>query len=143
MLIHEGGETTQKTFDDATCPNFKGAIKGIVERLDPAVDLIVSGHTHRAYICRHAGRTITSAGSEGRFVTDIDMTIDPTTQDVVDIAARQLAAVNDRAPNPLPDRYPTLQKDARLSTLVESTTSKRSRLHNGKSGRLRVSSRAQ
>lgn len=119
VLIHEGGQTTQRLFDDASCPNFTGAIKGIVERLDPAVDLIVSGHTHRAYICRHAGRLITSAGSEGRFITDIDMKIDRTTKDVIDLNARQLAVVNDKAPNPLPDRYPTLPKDPRIAALVD------------------------
>lgn len=119
VLIHEGGETKQKSFDDASCPDFAGTIKRIAERLDPAIDLIVSGHTHRAYICRHAGRLITSAGSEGRFVTDIDVTIDPRTKDVIATTARQVAVVNDRRPNPLPDRYPTLQKDARLTTLVD------------------------
>ncbi len=118
VLIHEGGETEQRAFDDDSCPGFKGRILDIVERMDSAIDLIISGHTHRAYICRHAGRLITSAGAEGRFITDIDLRIDAATRDVTQISARQLAAVNDTAPNPLPGRYPTLPKDPRLTPLV-------------------------
>lgn len=119
ILIHEGGFTRQTAFDDASCPDFTGPIKDIVARLDPAIDVIVSGHTHRAYICRHADRLITSAGSEGRMVTDIDVTIDPVTKDVMHATARQLAAVNERLPNPRPDKYPTLSKDARLTATVD------------------------
>jgi 5'-nucleotidase len=46
------------------------------------VDVIVSGHTHQAYVCKLDGRLVTSAGSYGRFVTDIDLTLDPSTRDV-------------------------------------------------------------
>lgn len=119
LLIHEGGQTPSTMFDDATCPAFSGAIKGIIDRLDPAIDVIVSGHTHRAYICRYGNRLVTSAGAEGRYVTDIDVTIDPVTKDVTNATARQLAAVNERLPNPLPEKYPTLAKDARLTPVVE------------------------
>ena len=119
VLIHQGGYTTARSFDDATCPGFTGAILGIMDRLDPAIDVVVSGHTHRAYTCRHGGRLVTSAGSEGRFLTDIDLQIDPGTRNIVHAQARQLAVVNDTAPNPLPDRYPTLAKDARLSGIVD------------------------
>jgi 5'-nucleotidase len=119
VLIHEGGRTTATAFDDADCPGFSGAIKDIVARLDPAIDVVVSGHTHRAYVCRHAGRLVTSAGAEGRMVTDINLTIDPATADIRQSTARQLAVVNDTAPNPLPDTYPTLTKDAAVTPLVD------------------------
>jgi 5'-nucleotidase len=119
VLIHEGGRTTATAFDDLTCPGFTGAIQDIVARLDPAIDVVVSGHTHRSYVCRQNGRLITSAGSEGRFVTAIDLTLDPATTDVRSSVARQLAVVNDVAPNPLPDAYPTLTADSSLAPLVE------------------------
>lgn len=119
ILIHEGGFTKQTMFDDATCPDFTGAIKSIVDRLDPAIDVIVSGHTHRAYLCRYGNRLITSAGSEGRLVTSIDVTVDPLTKDVMHATARQLAVVNERLSNPRPDEYPTLAKDSRLTALVD------------------------
>jgi len=40
---------------------------------------VISGHTHKTYICRRNGRLVTSAGSQGRYVTDIDLTIARTT----------------------------------------------------------------
>ncbi|HEY5808482.1 MAG TPA: bifunctional metallophosphatase/5'-nucleotidase, partial [Povalibacter sp.] len=70
------------------------------------------------YICRVGHRLVTSAGAEGRYVTDIDVTIDPATRDVIRDVARQFAAVNGTLPNPLPEKYPTLAADARLSPLV-------------------------
>ncbi|MBB6095380.1 5'-nucleotidase [Povalibacter uvarum] len=118
VLIHEGGLTAQKVFDDPTCPEFTGAIRDIVRRFDPAIDVVVSGHTHRPYICHDSGRLVTSAGAEGRIITDIDVTIDTATKDIVRSQATQLAVVNDTAPNPLPLRYPTLAKDPKLTPLV-------------------------
>jgi 5'-nucleotidase len=119
-LIHEGGRTSDPQFDDSSCRDFSGPIKQIADRLDPAIDLIISGHTHRSYSCRHAGRLITSAGAEGRFVTEIDLTIDPRSGEAMSATARQHAVVNDQVPNPLTSRYPTLPRDARLSTVVSS-----------------------
>jgi 5'-nucleotidase len=118
VLIHEGGRNRSEAFDDTTCAAFRGPIEDIVTRFDPAIDLVISGHTHRTYICRIAGRLVTSAGAEGRFLTDIDLSIDPRTRDVVAASARQLAVVNDAAVNPLPAKYPTLAKDARISAQV-------------------------
>ncbi len=119
VLIHEGGYTTAQQFDDTSCPGFTGTIRQIMDRMDPAIDVVVSGHTHRTYVCRQGGRLVTSAGSEGRFVTDIDLQIDLATRNIVAATARQLAAVNDTAPNPAPDRFPTVARDARLSATVE------------------------
>jgi 5'-nucleotidase len=87
LLIHEGG-ATQTWYGDPACPNFTGDIVAIVKRLDPAVDLVVSGHTHNAYICRVDGRLVTEAGSYGRFVTEIDLTLDRRSRDVVVARAR-------------------------------------------------------
>lgn len=76
VLIHEG-VVTEGHFNG--CPRPDGALLPILRQLDSAVDLVVSGHTHRAYICRtrlRDGRRsvlYTSAGSYGRFVTDIDL----------------------------------------------------------------------
>jgi 5'-nucleotidase len=120
VLIHEGGRTSDARFDDSSCRDLSGPIKQIADRLDPAIDVIISGHTHRSYICRRSGRLITSAGAEGRFVTEIDITIDPRSGDATSAIARQRAVVNDLAANPLASRYPTLPRDARLSTLVRS-----------------------
>lgn len=118
VLIHEGGFVSSARFDDAGCPGFRGPILDIVSRIDPAVDVVITGHTHRTYVCRHAGRLVTSAGNEGRFVTDIDLAIDPATRDVVDSTARQLPVINNTRPNPLADRYPEAPIDQALAARV-------------------------
>ena len=118
VLIHEGGFVSTARFDEPGCPEFRGAILSIVERLDPAVDVVISGHTHRTYICQHAGRLVTSAGNEGRFLTAIDLSIDPSTKDVVQSAARQLPVINDTRPNPLSAQYPQSPPDRTLGERI-------------------------
>jgi 5'-nucleotidase len=87
LLIHEGG-ATRTWYTDPACPDFGGQIVEILKRLDPAVRVVVSGHTHRAYICRVGGRLVTQAGSYGRFVTEIDLTLDRRSGEIVAASAR-------------------------------------------------------
>ena len=56
-------------------------------KLDKAVDLVISGHTHRAYNCRIDGRLVTSADKYGTLVTEIDLVLDPATGDVTQARA--------------------------------------------------------
>jgi len=89
VLVHEGGFVTSGING---CTGISGPIVDIVSRLDDAVDLVVSGHTHQAYNCElpnSAGRSIpvTSAGAFSRLITNIDMTINTRTKDVVAISA--------------------------------------------------------
>ena len=94
VLVHEGGFQTGTLSDNNACEgNLAGsAIASIVKQLDNAVDAVISGHTHAAYICslpNATGRNIfvTSASSFGRVLTDMDLTIDPTTRDVIKVVA--------------------------------------------------------
>lgn len=84
VLIHQGG--TIPVFQNAgtinNCDgNLEGSpIKSIVAGLSPAVDAVISGHTHQAYNCLLPNRTgrlipVTSANSIGRIITEIDMEI--------------------------------------------------------------------
>lgn len=84
VLIHQGGFPTGALNIDG-CNELKGPIVDIVGRLDPAVDLVLSGHTHQAYNCRINGIPVSSAYSYGRLVTDVDLTIDVATGDVSDV----------------------------------------------------------
>jgi 5'-nucleotidase len=118
LLIHEGGRTGQQAFDDTSCPGFSGDLLPILDRLDPAVSVVISGHTHTTYVCRSGDRLVTSAGSHGRFVTDIDVEVESLSGRVLTSSARQLAVVNDLAPNPLPERYPTAQRSEAIQQLV-------------------------
>jgi len=80
LLIHQGA-SIQGRYDDPSCPGLAGDILPILAKLDPAIQLVVSGHTHNAYICRVPGpggtsRLLTSAGKYGAIVTDIRLTFD-------------------------------------------------------------------
>jgi len=79
LLIHQGGRSTGG-YNDKSCPNFDGDIIPILEKLDPAFDAVISGHTHAAYICERprAGAQpllLTSAGRYGTLISDIRLTI--------------------------------------------------------------------
>lgn len=92
VLIHEGGAATGGING---CTGVSGAIVDIVNRLDPAIDLVVSGHTHAAYNClipNSAGKSVrvTSGGQYARNLTDIDLVIDTRTKDVLSVAANNL-----------------------------------------------------
>src|SRR5262249_24464178 len=98
VLIHEGG---QPTGDYNECPGISGPIVDIVKKLDKAVDLVVSWHTHRAYVCVIDGRPVTSAASFSTLVTRIDVKLDRTTRDVVSAKAENLIVRTDTlAPDP-------------------------------------------
>jgi 5'-nucleotidase len=84
VLIHEGGVPSG---DYNACPGIAGPIVGIVNRLDRAVDAVISGHTHRAYNCRIDGRLVTSADRYGTLFTEIDLVLDPRTGDVAEARA--------------------------------------------------------
>lgn len=89
VLVHEGGFAPGSVNG---CTGVSGPIMDIVARLDDAVDAVISGHTHQAYNCRlpnSAGRNIpvTSAGSFGRLITSIDLTLDTRRKDVIAVNA--------------------------------------------------------
>ena len=94
LLIHEGADMAPE-FTTTGCRLAGGALVGIVERLDPAIGLVVSGHTHDAYVCsltNAAGEsvTVTSGGRYGGFVTDIAVSIDTTQNRIVSARARNV-----------------------------------------------------
>ncbi|MGO4705099.1 bifunctional UDP-sugar hydrolase/5'-nucleotidase [Microvirga sp. 2MCAF38] len=84
VLIHEGGFPTG---DYNECPGISGPIVDIVKKLDKAVDLVISGHTHKAYNCQIDGRLVTSGDKFGSVVTNIDIKIDRKTRDLIQAKA--------------------------------------------------------
>jgi 5'-nucleotidase len=119
VLVHQGGFQTSPNLGDINgcdgdLKNSDGSpseVARVVARLDNAVDLVISGHTHAAYNCsaatvdvrsnagvvtstprptglpNKAGRLVpvTSASAFGRVLTDIDVSIDPATRDIVSV----------------------------------------------------------
>jgi len=84
VLIHEGGFPAG---DYNECPGISGPIVDIVRKFDRAVDVVISGHTHQAYVCAIDGRLVTSGDKYGTIVTTIDLKLDPATRDVVSTRA--------------------------------------------------------
>lgn len=104
VLIHEGGVPTG---DYNECPGISGPIVDIVKKLDKAVDLVISGHTHRAYNCRIDGRLVTSGDKYGTIVTQIDLVLDPKTGDISSAKADNVIV-----------RTTSFAKDPRLTDLI-------------------------
>lgn len=81
VAIHQGGWTSGD-MNDASCPGLSGPIIPVLDRLDPTIDVVITGHTHRAYACDNRLRDparpflVTSAGQYGTLVTDIDLEYD-------------------------------------------------------------------
>ncbi|MET8909395.1 bifunctional metallophosphatase/5'-nucleotidase [Micromonospora sp. NPDC004551] len=98
VLLHEGGVQNGGGIND--CTGFSGPIVDIANRMDPAIDVIVSGHTHAAYNCNINGKLVTSASSFGRLVTDIDLKIDRRTKDIVSASANNVVVTRDVAKDP-------------------------------------------
>jgi 5'-nucleotidase len=84
VLIHEGGFPAG---DYNECPGISGPIVEIVKKFDKAVDVVISGHTHQAYVCEIDGRLVTSGDKYGTIVTAIDLKLDPKTRDVISASA--------------------------------------------------------
>jgi 2',3'-cyclic-nucleotide 2'-phosphodiesterase (5'-nucleotidase family) len=128
VLLHQGGipayqaGTTNPVSAtapyDFRCDSKQGltpdsALASIAKGLSPAIDVVVSGHTHAPYVCnipdpRGHPRMVTSASSFGRLFTDIRLTYDMRTHDIV----RPLVTATNR----LVER--TITPDPTLTTLV-------------------------
>ncbi|GGR60429.1 MULTISPECIES: bifunctional metallophosphatase/5'-nucleotidase [Streptomyces] len=92
-LIHEGGYPASGSYNyDCDSPGagdgISGPIVDIAKNVTPAVDALVTGHTHQAYVCTVPDpsgrpRMVTSASSFGRLYTDTTLTYDRRTGDIV------------------------------------------------------------
>lgn len=87
VLVHEGDQVTPGQSPDA-CSAQPGVGSAIAEQINPAVDMILSGHSHQAYLCNvtdPAGnpRLYSQGGSFGKVITQVDFQIDTKTHDVV------------------------------------------------------------
>ena len=95
VVIHQGGRPAQT--DVNGCGITGGAIVDIANGLSPDIDVIVSGHSHQAYVCTVAAKLVTSAQSNGALVTDIDLRIDRATGEVESKTARNVIVARDIA----------------------------------------------
>jgi 5'-nucleotidase len=97
VLLHEGGFVTG--LHDG-CEGISGPIVDIVQRLDPAVDVVITGHTNAAHVCTIAGKLVTSAASHGRLVTEFRLGVRELDGEVVSAVAHNQIVTRDIAPDP-------------------------------------------
>jgi 5'-nucleotidase len=102
VLLHEGGEQSgPNAWDVNGCNGLTGPVVAIAEGMSDAVDVVASGHTHQAYNCEIDGKLVTSGSSFGRLVTDIDLSIDRRTGDVLTARAENVVVTRDLAGDPV------------------------------------------
>ncbi|WP_203825501.1 bifunctional metallophosphatase/5'-nucleotidase [Actinoplanes palleronii] len=101
LLLHEGGAqgTATPTPGVSDCTGFTGPIVPIVAGLNPEIGLVVSGHTHRFYSCKLPNKTgqdtvVTSAGTNGQLITDIDYSVDKRSGRFTEITAKNVIVEN-------------------------------------------------
>ncbi|HET7816011.1 MAG TPA: bifunctional metallophosphatase/5'-nucleotidase [Sphingomicrobium sp.] len=128
LLIHQGARTAG-AYDDKLCPGLSGDILPIIARLDPAIDVVISGHTHAAYICEvpRAARArpvlLTSAGRYGTLISDIRLTFAPggalaghRAENVIVQGEGYMAG---NVPVPVTPAYPRFAADPATKALVD------------------------
>ena len=130
LLIHQGGsQTSYTTATNTSLTNsaLNGAdILDVVNRLDDEFDLVVSGHSHsftNLLVSNANGKKIlvTQAFSASTAYSDIDLTIDPVTKDVVTKTAKIVTTFADVAPGNAPDAAAvalTTAAETRVAPLV-------------------------
>lgn len=129
VLIHQG-VSTKVLYNDKSCDGLAGNLLPILARLDPQVDVVVSGHTHNAYVCDYAKVDpsrpflLTSAGSRGMMVTDITLSIDPAASKVLGKRADNVIVASGPYDGPagmtaLDPAFPPYAPDATVTALVD------------------------
>jgi 5'-nucleotidase len=143
LVIHEGGFQAGGAALNGCVGNLAGsAIADIASRLDPAIKVIVSAHTHAEYRCTITSggvtRLITSASSFGRVLSDITLTVDDKTGSLVDASATNVIVENaTNTPGPGVTRIPDpSREDPRVQAVVEQYVAAAAPLANRVIGRI-------
>ncbi|HET6835683.1 MAG TPA: bifunctional metallophosphatase/5'-nucleotidase, partial [Acidimicrobiales bacterium] len=143
LVVHEGGFQTSPSALNGCAGNLAGsAIADIAGRLDPAIKVIVSAHTHAEYRCTitvgGVTRLITSASSFGRILTDITLTVDDKTGNLVQASAENVIVANAlNTPGPGVVRIPDPSKeDPQVQAVVDQYVTASAPLANQVIGRI-------
>jgi 5'-nucleotidase len=100
LVIHQGGfQSPGPTAVNGCAGNLAGSdIEEIAKRLDPSIKIIISGHTHAEYRCtitvNGVTRLVTSASSFGRILSDLKLTVDNRSGELVSASAENVIVEN-------------------------------------------------
>jgi 5'-nucleotidase len=117
LVVHQGGFQSGAAALNGCQGNLAGSpIADIASRLDPTIKVIISGHTHAEYRCTiKAGgvtRLITSASSFGRVLSDLTLTLDDRSGELLHASADNIVVENAlNAPGPGVTRVPDPSKE--------------------------------
>ncbi len=128
LLVHEGAPSTDcATMDDDPTSDFGSIVTGVNDK----VDAIISGHTHLAYNCKFpvagwAGRAVTerpvvSAGQYGYNLNQLDLSVDPTSGQILKIDQSILPLTTKQADGTYKANYPS---DAATKKIVDDAVAK-------------------
>lgn len=102
LLLHVGSTQTPDgdVYDVDGCENPNGPSTWMLPWFDDAIDVVIDGHTHAAYVCDFEGMPLmTQASKRGAYVTEITLTYDHTTDTVVDRRATNHRVTHDVEPD--------------------------------------------
>jgi len=126
LVIHQGGFQSGTASLNGCAGNLAGSdIMEIASRLDQSIKVIVSAHTHAEYRCtitiNGVTRLITSASSFGRILTDITLTIDDKSGELMAASAENSIVRNSSNPRTSSADVPLLDlpKDQRVADVVQ------------------------
>lgn len=102
VVAHQGGVPAPGTPYDGCGIDEAGPddVARLARDLDPAVDVLVSGHTHKAYVCKLSGKVVTSASAYGRVVTALDLTFDRRSHALQGVSPRNVPVTRDVPADP-------------------------------------------
>lgn len=122
-MLHDGGaQKGSGEADPNACKDISAPVTDLATKIDPAVNAVVTAHSHQAYVCTIGGRTVTQAASYGRLITDItldfsgptvtsnavnrvvgrDIPADPATQRLVEFYEKEAKPRADRVIGKIP-----------------------------------------
>jgi len=115
VILHDGAAAGPTINSCTTSDPF---FSNVVMKIDPEVDALITGHSHNAYNCQvqvkknYTPMLVTSAGYNGRYLTDIHLTVNATNDQVsaktatnIPVETPYLTAVPDPAMKALLDQY--------------------------------------
>lgn len=98
VVMHEGGDQQGRDFNGCDGPSRD--LRDLSAQMSDDIDVIVSGHSHQAYNCSIDEKLVTSAGSGGRLITDIDLRIRRSDGEVIAKVARNVIVTRDVPKDP-------------------------------------------
>ena len=123
-IFHEGIElgTQQKRGDwnDTSCPEAHGPLLDIARRLDPAITVVFSGHTHQGYRCEIDGRLLIQGTSYGRGISVVDVELDRATRTLKPVRSFNLPVMNERTSDAMREKFAAAAPEPFAAVLREA-----------------------